>query len=504
MPDRAPYPHPLPDTDLDVLVIGAGPAGLALAADLARYGVRCQVAERRPAPRPGTRCPNLWRRTLYAYDRLGQSSDELRAHGVPMRSKAFHVGDRTAELSLLEDADDQQWPYPLLVRQDRQEECLTALARKHGCPVRRGVTARIVAREQGCVRVELTTPEGGPELLRAAWVVAADGAQSPSRAAAGVDWQVLRHDGVAWWQVDAGIEGVKLPADREDLFHAPYSHVGMVPLADGRHRVFLASATEDATAQPSYEDVERLFQAVVHPEARLHEPRHLWWHTPVEGRAERWLTGRVIFLGEAARVFPMPVHGLNTGIQDAANLAWKLAAVVQGRASVRLLRTYESERRRVAEVLMERGKRVLRAGVAADPEATLAPILDEGSPRIRTEPAPTYEASPLTGGTERFADGCAGHWIASCPVHTPAGVWSVSTLQSQGQWLVLSPSREPLNVTHPLNPRVVAGAQLAVCDRLMITIVRPDGYVGAEIPCGTGRPAERAVLDYLDRVAVGG
>ncbi|MEU6001946.1 FAD-dependent monooxygenase [Streptomyces sp. NPDC047197] len=504
MPDRDPYPHPLPDTDLDVLVIGAGPAGLALAADLARYGVRCQVAERRPAPRPGARCPNVWRRTMYAYARLGQPPHELRAHGVPMRSKVFHVGDRTAAVSLLEDADDQQWPYPLLVRQDQQEEYLTALARQHGCPVRQGVTATVLDQEQDCVRVELSTPEGRSEVLRAAWVVAADGAQSLSRAAVGVDWKVRGHDGVAWWQVDAGISGVELPPEREDLFHAPYSHVGMVPLADGRHRVFLASGTEDATVRPSFGDVERLFREVVGPEARLHDPQHLWWHTPVEGRAEQWLTGRVILLGEAARVFPMPVHGLNTGIQDAANLAWKLSAVVQRHASVRLLDTYEVERRQVAEVLMERGERVLRAGVAADPEATLGPILIEGSPRIRTEPAPAYEASPLTAGAERFAEGCVGQWIASWPVHTPAGVWTVSTLQSQGQWLVLSPSRMPLSVTHPLNPRVVNRAQLAGCNRLMITIVRPDGYVGAEIPFGAGRSAQRSVLEYFDRVAGGG
>ncbi|NSC21548.1 FAD-binding protein [Streptomyces albus subsp. chlorinus] len=492
------------DPSVDVLVVGAGPAGLALAADLARYGVRCRVVESRPEPRPGARCPNMWRRTLYALGRLGLPSHTLRAQGVPMRSKVFHVAGRTAHISLLEDPDDPQWPLPLLIRQDHQEKLLSLLAARNGCRVQRGVTARVVAREEDCVRVELRARDGGTEQLRAAWLVAADGGDSSLREAAGFDWRVRRHEGISWWQVDTGFEGVELPPEREDLFHAPYRHVGMVPLAGGGHRTFLASATEDGTGTPAYADVERLAREVIGAATRLRHPRFLWWQTPREGRADSWRRGRVLLLGDAARVFPMPVHGLNTGVQDAANLAWKLAAVVLRQAETALLDTYETERRQVAEGLMTRGERVLYAGVSPDPEETLGPILDEGTPRVRTEPPVTYDAEPLTlrpRGSGQHS--CAGGWAAPCRVHTPDGVCTVAALQTGGQWLVLSPAKTPLSVAHPLNPRLVTGAQLSCGDRPTIAVIRPDGYMGAEFPYRTGRPAERAVLAYLDRAAAG-
>ncbi|WP_017596484.1 FAD-dependent monooxygenase [Nocardiopsis potens] len=492
---------PESETALDVLVIGAGPSGLTLAADLARRGVRCRVVDRRPEPLPGARCPNLWRRTLYALDRVGLDPEALRADSVEMRAKVFHVGGESVSVPLREDPDDDRWPFPLLVRQDRQEEMLSALAERHGCPVRRGTEASLLARERDSVLVGLRS-ESGEERVRAAWVVAADGEDGPTRRAAGAAWTSRPHGDITWWQLDTGIEGLDLPPAQEDLFHAPRRHVGLVPLAGGRYRLFLAAPAAEAPAAPGTAEVEEAVRGILGDGVRLTAPEHLWRRTPLQGNADRWVLGRVLLLGDAARVFPMPVHGLNTGIQDAADLGWKLAAVVRGDASPALLETYETERRGIAEVLMRRGEHVLRAGVSEDPAAALAPILRERRPRVRTEPAGSYETGPLTLQARHSLSDCAGDWIAPARVAAPEGARTVADLQRDGRWLVLSPPGAALRVEHPLDPLTVEDARPERSGRVLV--VRPDGYVGAEIPLSGERAAAQDVRSYLDLVASGG
>lgn len=492
------------DAEVDVVVIGAGPSGLALAAALASRGVRCRVVDRRAAPLAGARCPNLWQRSLYALEQVGIDARTLRAQSVSMRSKVFHVGADAVEVPLLAAPEDPRWPLPLLVRQDRLEALLADRAARLGAPVERGTEAAVVDQDAGSVVVE-TRSDGDVRRLRARWVVAADGEGGRTREALGTGWQVRRHEGIAWWQADVRFEGLGLPHDREDLYHAPERQVGLVPLADGRHRVFIAARADGPAAEPSAEDVRDAVREVVGDGARPAEVDRVWGRTPFQGMADAWVVGRVILLGDAARVFPMPVHGLNTGLQDAADLSWKLAAVVNGTAAPALLSTYEAERREVASVLAKRGEHVLWAGVSSDPAAALSPILRERRPRVRTEPAAVYESGPLTVQDPRSAPGHAGEWIAPGRVHTGTGATTVTELQAGGRWLVLSPGPLPPGVEHhPLAPRVVAHAELPTMKRPMVTVVRPDGYVGAEMSPRSPDEAGRDVLRYLDLAAAGG
>jgi NADPH-dependent dioxygenase len=465
-----------PGYDVDVLVVGAGPAGLASALGLARRGLSCLIvdqADRRPA---GTRCCVLWPSALDALSLLGGSVSELASHALPVQRKVFHLDEDSFGHSLAE--PDAWCPLPLSVSQDVTERVLAADVARAGVPVR--YAHRVTAVQDTADGISATVTSRGGELrVDAGWLVLATGAARP--ALAGVPYAGADYPGMRVLQADGWLgEEVGLPSE-EHIFLAAGRHAGFVPLPGGRCRVFLAVPPDDADRARDAAGISALASEIARTAIAIEEPADSWRFTPREDVAAAMRTGRRFLVGEAATVAPLPVHGLNGGIQDAANLAWKLAAVHHG-ADGELLGTYHEERHAAALATLAHTRRVLGYGSAAETERTLRPRIRGRRHDVRTGPSAAYQASSLSVDLREHDDGPrAGQHLPDVALRLSDGRSIRVADVVRGSWTLLA-----VGAAAPAAAAaIVATAPLP--DGLYL--VRPDGYLGF-----TGGPDDGAAL----------
>lgn len=336
------------EASTDVAVIGAGPTGLMLAGELAMRGVRVQVLERRAQEPNITRAFAMHARTLELLDARGLA-DEILARGFRVGAVAPIPG---ATVSL---ADELQTRYPfiLMVPQSGTERVLAAHVERLGVPIRRG--DGLVGLEQDGDGVSLTLAGGGS--LRARYVVGCDGAHSAVRRLLGVDFVGKQY------QTHIMLADVKLTRPPAEQMFARTNADGVVlvlPFGDGWYRAIAwdrrhehEPLTEPVTATQIRDAIGR----IAGEDFGLGEMRWSSRFLSERRQARRYRVGRVLLAGDAAHVHsPIGGQGMNTGIGDAVNLGWKLAAVtngvLDGRAGDSLLDSYESERHPVgADVL---------------------------------------------------------------------------------------------------------------------------------------------------------
>jgi len=341
-----------------VLIVGAGPTGLALALALAAWGVRARVVEAAEAPAVGSRAVGLHARTLEVLDDLGVGAEVI-ALGRRCFGASFWVGER--RLAHV-DFDELDSPHPFMVTlaQRELERVMTARLAALGVEVERGLRlVDLVQREGEPVSVVLESAEARVE-VEAEWVVGCDGAGSRVRNALGLAFEGERlTDDVVLLDVD-GESG--LPADEMHTLLGEDGFVVVLPMPGDKLRLVVSVAHEDGIGHvPTFEELgpilARRAPSVVVEGAPSWIARYA-----VSGRvAERFSVGRVFLAGDAAHVFsPFGSQGLNVGVHDAHNLGWKLGMVVQGHAWRKLLDSYGAERRPIAEAVMEMADRAAR------------------------------------------------------------------------------------------------------------------------------------------------
>ncbi|MEV7623752.1 FAD-dependent oxidoreductase [Actinoplanes sp. NPDC089786] len=329
----------------DVIVVGAGPTGLALAGELALAGVHVRLLERRREDPNITRAFALHARTLELLDARGLA-DEVLQHGVPVTRIAPLPG-AALDLNIL----DTRYPMIFIAPQSGTEKALRARAERLGVEIVTG--AEVLGLRQDDDGVILEVGGENPHTERARFVAGCDGAHSAVRRMAGIDFAGKQYETHI---LLADVHLSEPPAEAMFARTGEDGAVIIVPFGDGWFRAIAWDRRRDRTplSEPvTYDEMRDAFRRIAGSDLGMSEPRWTSRFLSERRQASRYRSGRVFLAGDAAHVHsPLGGQGMNTGIQDAMNLGWKLAAAVHGTAAPWLLDSYESERHPVGEQVL--------------------------------------------------------------------------------------------------------------------------------------------------------
>ncbi|EWC63315.1 Salicylate hydroxylase [Actinokineospora spheciospongiae] len=336
-----------------VLVVGAGPVGLTAAVELARRGIAVRLVDAAAGPATTSRAIATHPRTLEVYDQMGVVDDML-ARGQRIQAFTLHAnGRRLARL----DADYSQmptrFPFTLCIDQVQTEAVLRDTARGLGVEVEWGVRLRTFEQDAERVLITLGHADGTEERLAVPWLLGADGGHSAIRKRLGLP--LLGEASETWLIADADVEA-DLPRNSIHWVRAGGLTMMMVPMSTpGRWRLLDTAGTRhDPTPEVvAARFTEQLSRGLGSP-VRVAAPVWVSVFTFQQRMVTRMRDGRCLLAGDAAHVHsPASGQGMNTGIQEAHNLAWKLAAVVRGQAGPGLLDSYGDERVPVGAALLD-------------------------------------------------------------------------------------------------------------------------------------------------------
>jgi 2-polyprenyl-6-methoxyphenol hydroxylase-like FAD-dependent oxidoreductase len=456
--------------DVDVLVVGAGPTGLTAAGDLARAGRSVTVLERRPEINPSSRAFATMARTLEVLDARG-IADDLLAHAHQAPGVTIFGGARI-DLTHL----DSPYQFVMITPQTNVDQALGAYAVAQGAEIRRGIDVVGLVQDADGVTVTARDADDGRETRwRTKYLIGADGAHSTVRTLLGVDFPgrtvlssiVLADVKLADGPTGAGLTlgstrnefAFLVPYDRHDTDGSWYRTM----VWDRKHQV------SDSEPVDRDEIVGILTRAMKADLGLLEVGWKSRFHCD-ERQVEQYRHGRVLLAGDAAHVHsPMGGQGMNTGIQDAANLAWKLDAVLAG-ADDAVLDTYQGERHPIGKrVLLQSGLMArgvtLRPRIARGIRNVLAPRILR-IPRIRDAVAGSFAGTTLRYAHRAGESALVGTRATRIPLTHER---LVALQREPGFVLIRERGRPALNVTD-LHQAERADGGTAV-------LVRPDGYI---------------------------
>ncbi|MFF6778920.1 FAD-dependent monooxygenase [Streptomyces sp. NPDC012637] len=353
------------DMDTDVVIVGAGPTGLVLAIDLARRGVRALLVEKADQLFPGSRGKGLQPRSQEVFDDLGVLPGILAAGSAYPRMLAWEGAERQGEWDMLERSEPtEQVPYAevLLIPQSRTQELLYARLLELGGAVRFGAALTGFRQDEDGVTAELST--GGT--VRAAYLVAADGGRSTVRRGLGIGMTGETVDPRPMLVADLRLSpGAVVDRGNWHIWaKAPGGGVALCPLPGGDTFQLVAGFEDETAAVDTSPGAVRALLAERTP-LTGDEVVEVLWASDFRARAamaDRFRDGRVLLAGDAAHVHsPAGGQGLNTSVQDAYNLGWKLGQVLRHGAPTALLDSYEAERQPVAADVLGLSTRIHRA-----------------------------------------------------------------------------------------------------------------------------------------------
>ncbi len=492
----------------EVLVVGAGPVGLTMAAELARYGVGVRIVDKAPAGSETSKALVLWSRSLELFDRMGCGAAFVKA-GFKARAVNIIAGDtEIAHINL--DFLETPHPYELMLAQSDTERLLELHLSTYGVRVERGTELTRFAADEEHVTAALRRPDGHEEIVDARWMIGCDGAHSFVRHGLGMEFEGETSPS-SWVLADVHLAGSPTKPDELAIYWHEAGVLALFPLSADRYRVVADIGHvdgDDHSSAPTLEDVQALIGQRGPGGIQASAPIWLSGFKINERKVSDYRAGRVFLAGDAAHIHsPAGGQGMNTGMQDAFNLAWKLALVCRGLVSPEpLLASYSAERSEVGRrVLTDSGRitavSMLKGGLLQGFRNHVGFLLLGLSPLRRTmtntmsELSIGYPHSPLTRAVAAHHSGpAAGERapveVSSIPVGSgdrprfalfaPADAGSAALIARHND-LLEAETRRPF-----------------VEDR--IWLVRPDGYVAM-----TAEPRDwDKVSAYMDWIAGAG
>ncbi|MGH3723485.1 MAG: FAD-dependent monooxygenase [Mycobacterium sp.] len=340
-----------------VVIAGGGPTGLMLAGELALAGADVAILERRSSHEEvGSRAAGIHSRTIEVFDQRG-IADRFLSQG--MTGQVTHF---SGIFMSIEDFPTRH-PYALGLLQHYTEKTLAAWVTELGVPIYYGTEAVGFGQDDAGVDIELADGR----TMRALYLAGCDGGRSAIRKASGIGFPG-HEPSTGALLVDAEI--TEVPAESGILRKPGQSFLGILPFEEGWCRFIIGTDVSRLGTEPTLEEVKEQLVAIVGTDFGIHSPRWMSRFSDQTRQVERYRDRRLFLAGDCAHIhFPFGGQGLNTGVQDAVNLGWKLAAVVKGEAPDSLLDTYQAERHPVAA-------RVLHNTMAQTPLAQASPRMD--------------------------------------------------------------------------------------------------------------------------------
>lgn len=391
---------------LPVLIVGAGPVGLTLALQLTKFGVPVRIFDKAVRRTDKSKALVLWSRTL---ELLGNSAQKFIDGGLRVTGVSIFANTRV--IGRL-DVSGVQSPYPfaLMIPQSETERLLEEMLNQHGVIVERGVEVTSVMQTIDYAQAELTKPDGDKETVVVHWLVGCDGAHSLVRHSVGVafDGETLQSD---WILGDVHIE--QYPLVTEVLVHWHRKGIlVMFPITPDRLRIIanVDSLGVEEPVTPTLDEIQKLVDERTRLKFKVSNPEWLAGFRINDRKVKDYRYGRLFLAGDAAHIHsPAGGQGMNTGMQDAFNLAWKLALVTKGVCRENLLDSYSCERSYVGDIVLKASGRLtkvatLRSSVMQEIRNFMAHHILGLSPVQRsivaqvTEVSIHYPDSPLNGG----------------------------------------------------------------------------------------------------------
>ncbi|MFD6418766.1 FAD-dependent monooxygenase [Streptomyces sp. NPDC060194] len=479
-------------THRTVIVVGSGPTGLLLAGDLATAGVPVTLLERRPHKISNlSRAFGVHARTLEQLDARGLAEELLATGDTITGLRLFR------RLSLDLSGLPSRFPFLLITPQYEVERLLERRARQAG--VEFAYESEVVGLRQDGAGVDLDVrgPDGAVTTRRAAYVVGADGHRSAVREAIGLDFpgvSVIRSLILADVRLAKEPEGVLTVNGRGDAFAM------IASFGDGWYRVMGWNRRNEVSddAPLHLDEVKEITRRALGTDHGMHDARWLSRFHSDERQAPHYRVGRVFLAGDAAHVHsPAGGQGMNTGLQDAANLSWKLAAAVQGRAPEGLLDSYEAERHPVGKAVLRSSGGLVRLARAQNPllravRALVSAAVD------RTPPLQRKALGQITGIGYAYPAPRGAHRLTGTRVPDVAlkGGRLHEALRG-GRFVLITPG--------PYQGPGVREGWLTVTrwagERRSTVLVRPDGYAAWAADSPTTADIDAAVTRHLGHQA---
>jgi 2-polyprenyl-6-methoxyphenol hydroxylase-like FAD-dependent oxidoreductase len=492
-----------------VLIVGAGPVGLTMAAELARYGVPVRIVDRTAQRTDKSRALMVWSRTLELLDRSGCGGAFVSAGMKATMANIIADGKAIGRIDLGTVATTH--PYALMLPQSETERLLEEHLLSFGIRVERGIDLASFVESQEGVESVLLHADGRREKVHNGWMIGCDGARSTVRHGMR---KVFRGDAQpsGWILADVRLRGVETPGEIDVGWH-PEGVLVVMPIDGERYRVIAdigVSQTDKDGSEPSLSQVQAILDARGRGGITASDPTSMGRFHINERKVADYRSGRVFLAGDSAHVHsPAGGQGMNTGLQDAFNLAWKLALVWRGMgAEEPLLGSYSQERSAVAEQVLRNTGRisslaVLRGDLKQSVRNYISSVVFGLTP-VREALAETFsevsveypassltrtgrhaydnpaagERAPVRSGEPQVGAGDTPRFAVCADVSTPAARHGAGVLLGLYGSLLEDEVRPPFH----------EGG---------LWLLRPDGYVAL----ATRNDGWDEVAAYLDRIA---
>lgn len=358
-----------PTNKTEVLIIGAGPTGLSLASQFIRYGIDFVIIEKNESLTPYSKAIGVHARTLEIFEQIGLAQEAVSQGTIAGKGRLLIGGEVRGEFDFSNIGEGlSPYPFVLMLEQSKNERLLYEYLTNHGKDVLWKTELEGFSQDPEGVKAQVRTAARGSQIVEAKFLVGCDGPKSLVRHSLGLSFEGSSFERI-FYVADAQIDW-DLTHDALHICFSKHSFVVFFPLkGDKRYRIVgvLPEGFDKDESDILYEEIESRIKDETKLELDIHDVEWFSTYKVHTRHVERFSEGRAFLAGDAAHVHtPAGAQGMNTGIQDGYNLAWKMALVLQDRCDQKLLEAYNEERLENAKHLLKTTDRIFDFAAGTD------------------------------------------------------------------------------------------------------------------------------------------